>query len=83
MLYGRDTISVADVKSDLNSMELRTRLNCKDSDNQAEGLFVKGCLENSFNFRGRSNGEDLNKGGQLPSNSKSKVMCYYCKKFEH
>jgi hypothetical protein len=33
MLYGRDTISLADVKSDLNSMELRTRLNEKGSDN--------------------------------------------------
>jgi hypothetical protein len=41
MLYGRDTISLADVKSSLNSMELRTRLNGKGSDNQAEGLFVK------------------------------------------
>jgi hypothetical protein len=54
MLYGRDTISLADVKSTLNSMELRTRLNGKGSDNQAEGLFVKGRLENSSNFRGRS-----------------------------
>jgi hypothetical protein len=33
MLYGRDTISIANVKSALNSMELRTRLNCKGCDN--------------------------------------------------
>jgi len=52
MLYGRDTISLAHVKSALNSVKLRTRLNGKGSDNQAEGLFVKGHLENSSNFRG-------------------------------
>ena len=33
MLYGRDTISLVDVKSSLNSMELRTRLNGKGSNN--------------------------------------------------
>lgn len=33
MLYGRDTILLVDVKSSLNSMELRTRLNGKGSDN--------------------------------------------------
>jgi hypothetical protein len=54
MLYGRDTISLADVKSALNSMELRTRLNVTGSNNQAKSLFVKGCLENSSNFRGQS-----------------------------
>jgi hypothetical protein len=52
MLYDRDTISLADVKSALNSMELRTRLNGKSSDNQDEGLFVKGRSKNSSNFRG-------------------------------
>jgi hypothetical protein len=57
MLYGRDTISIADVKSNLNSMELRIRLNCKGSDNHAEGLFVERS-ENSSNFRGQSSGRD-------------------------
>jgi hypothetical protein len=52
MLYGRDTISLVDIKSTLNFMKLRTRLNGKDSDNQAEGLFVNGHSENSSNFRG-------------------------------
>jgi hypothetical protein len=83
MLYGRDTISLAYVKSTLNSMELRTKLNSKGNDNQAEGLFVKGCLENYSNFRGQSNRRDLDKGGQSQSNSKRKVKCYYCKKFGH
>jgi hypothetical protein len=54
MLYGRDTISLADVKYALNSLELNTRLNGKGSDNQAEGLFVTGRSKNSSNFRGRS-----------------------------
>jgi hypothetical protein len=83
MLYGRDTISLAYVKSTLNSMELRTKLNSKGNDNRAEGLFVKGRLENYSNFKGQSNRRDLDKGGQSQSNSKRKVKCYYCKKFGH
>jgi len=61
ILYGRDTISLADVKSALNFMELRTRLNGKSSDNQEEGLFVKGRSQNFSNFRGRSSERDLGK----------------------
>jgi hypothetical protein len=86
MLYGRDTISLADVKSALNSMELRTKLNSKGSDNQSEGLFVKGRSENSSNFRGRSSERDSGKGksrGRSQSKSKKKVKCYYCKKYGH
>lgn len=62
MLYGRDVISLADVKSALNSLELCTRLNGKDSDNQAEGLFVKGRSENFSNFIGRSSERGSGKG---------------------
>jgi hypothetical protein len=86
MLYSRDTIPLADVKSALNFMELRTRLNSKGSDNQEEGLFVKGRSKNSSNFRGRSSERDSGKGksrGRLQSKSKKKVKCYYCKKYEH
>jgi hypothetical protein len=68
MLYSRDTISLTNVKSALNSMKLRTRLNRKGSENLAEGLFVSGHLENCSNFRGRSGGRDSNRGGQLQSN---------------
>lgn len=77
--YGRDTISLIDVQSTLNSMELRIKLNGKDSDNRAEGLFVKGCSENSSNLGGRSSERDL--GGQ--SKSKKNIQCYYCKKYGH
>jgi hypothetical protein len=82
-LYGRDTISLIDVKSALNSMELRTRLNGKGGDNQAEGLFVRGHSENSFNFRGRSSERDSDRRGQSQSNSKNRVKCYYYKKYGH
>jgi len=43
-------------------MELRTRLNGKCSDNQAEGLFFQGCLENSSNSKSQSNNRDSRKG---------------------
>jgi hypothetical protein len=78
MLYGRHTISLADVKSALNSMELRTRLNRKGSDNQVEGLFVKGRSKNSSNLRGRSSERDLE--GQ--SKSKKNIQCYYAKSMD-
>jgi hypothetical protein len=84
MLYSRDTISFADIKSTLNSMELRTRLNGKSSDNQAYGLFVKGRLENSFIFRDRSSERKSSKGksrDRSQSRSKKKVKCYYYEKY--
>jgi len=86
MMYGRDIISLADGKSTLNSMKLMTRLNRKDSDNQAQGLFLKGHSKNYTNFRGRSSERDLGKSksrGRLQSKSKKKVKCYYCKKYGH
>jgi len=84
MLYGRDTIYLVDVKSALNSLELRTMLNGKGSDNQADSLFIKVRSENSFNFKGQSSERDSRKGksrGQSQSKSKKKVQCYYCKKY--
>jgi hypothetical protein len=86
MMYDRDIISLADGKSTLNSMKLMTRLNRKDSDNQAQGLFLKGHSKNYTNFRGRSSERDLGKSksrGRLQSKSKKKVKCYYCKKYGH
>jgi hypothetical protein len=86
MLYGRDSISLVDVKSALNFLKLRTRLNGKGSDNQEEGLFVKVRSKNSSNFRGRSSERGSRKGksrGRSQSKSKKKVQCYYCKKYGH
>jgi len=85
-MYDRDIISLADGKSTLNSMKLMTRLNRKDSDNQAQGLFLKGHSKNYTNFRGRSSERDLGKSksrGRLQSKSKKKVKCYYCKMYGH
>jgi hypothetical protein len=76
MFYGRDTSSVADIKFALNSMELRAILKGKGSDNQAEGLLVKGCLENSSNFRGRSSERDS--GGQSKSKKTLGVTIAKC-----
>ena len=75
VLNGRDTIYLADVKSTLNSMELRTKLNGKCSENQAKDLFVMGCLKNCSNFRGRSSERDSNKRGQLHFNLNNRVGC--------
>jgi hypothetical protein len=77
LFYERDTISLADVKSALNSMELRTRLNGKGSEHQAVGLFVRGCSEISSNSRGQFSDRDSNKESRLQSNSKKKVQYYY------
>lgn len=42
MLYGRDTISLIDVKYTLNSKELRQKLSVQDTNNKkVDGLVVK------------------------------------------
>ena len=88
MLYGRDTISIRDVKASMNSKELRTRLGLNKGDTQAEGLFVKGCQNNSSNqVNGRSTerNSDSGKGkgrSQSKSNKKS-VEYHYCHKVGH
>lgn len=38
MLYGRDIISLPDVKFPLNFQELRTKLDVQGKDNQVDGL---------------------------------------------
>jgi hypothetical protein len=83
MLYGRDIISLADVKSALNSTKLRTRLNGKGSDNQEE---VNGRSKNFSNLRGWSSERDSGKSksrDRSQSESKKKVKCYYCKMYGH
>ena len=64
MLYSKDTLSLIDVKFALNSMELRTKLNLKGTDNQANGLFVK-----VYSSKGRSN-----ERGSKKNMGKSKVV---------
>ena len=45
MLYGRDTLSLEDVKLALHSKELRQKVSVVGSEDQAEGLFVCGRTE--------------------------------------
>ena len=45
MLYGRDTLSLEDVKSALHSKELRQKVSVVRSKDQADGLFVCGRIE--------------------------------------
>ena len=40
MLYGRDTLSLEDVKSALHSKKLRQKVSVVGSEDQTEGLFV-------------------------------------------
>jgi len=75
MLYGRDTLSLEDVKSALHSKELRQNVSVVGSKDQAEGLFV--C---SYTKKGRekSRGKSRSK-----SRLRKNVECHYCHKFGH
>jgi len=42
MLYDRDTLSLEDIKSALRSKELRQKMSIVESEDQAEGLFIRG-----------------------------------------
>lgn len=70
MLYDKDTISLVDVRSVLNSKELRTKLVAQGMNNQADVLFVK------YSSSGRSSGRVSNQGednscGNSKSNKKN------------
>jgi len=45
MLYGRDTLSLEDIKSALHSKELRKKVSVVGSEDRAEDLFVRGRIE--------------------------------------
>jgi len=62
MLFDRDIISLVNVKSVLNSIELKTKLNEKGSDDQPKDLFVKGPSKKSSNSRVRFNERYSGKG---------------------
>jgi hypothetical protein len=62
MSFNRDTISLVDVKSILNSIELKTRSNEKGSDDQPKDLFVKGPSKKPSNSRVRFNERYSGKG---------------------
>ncbi|KAF7829260.1 putative rhamnogalacturonate lyase B isoform X3 [Senna tora] len=75
MLYGREALTMEDVKASLNSRELKRRVSENWSENQAEGLFGRGRnKERSFgNNRGKSRSKSKFRKGR----------CRYCKKKGH
>ncbi|KAF7817786.1 Retrovirus-related Pol polyprotein from transposon TNT 1-94 [Senna tora] len=75
MLYGREALTMEDVKASLNSRELKRRVSENWSENQAEGLFGRGRnKERSFgNNRGKSRSKSKFRKGR----------CRYCKKEGH
>ena len=80
MLYGRESITLEDVKASLNSAELRTKLNGNTSENKADGLFVRGRNKNRDKApRGKSVGRSKSR----PPGDKTNVECYYCHKRGH
>ena len=86
MLYGRESITLEDVKASLNSAALRTKLN--------GGTDQAGSSAAALTVRGRSDKRDGKKKGRSGSRSKSRsgtdkqnaypnVECYYCHKKGH
>ena len=74
ILYGRDTLSLEDVKSALHFKELRQKVSVVGSEDQAEGLFVHGRIE-----KGR---EKSRKKSRSKSRLRKNIECHYCHKFD-
>ena len=74
MMYGRDSISINDVKDALQSKELQKLVSGSREDSGETGLTVS---------RGRST--ERNGGGRSKSHSKSKtaMKCFHCKENGH
>lgn len=72
MLYGKESISLDDVQSTLNSKELNQRSDSKMQGN-AEGLYSRGRSE-------KKDGSKSQKGksrSKSRSNGKKNIRCYY------
>ena len=74
MLYGRDTISLEDVKAALNSRELKKNVSTSNNDNSS-GLFVRG--------RNQEKGTSNNRGKSRSKSRKRKDKCNYCRQEGH
>ena len=75
MLYGRDTLSVGDVKDVLQSKELKRMVSGSIESNSDSGLIVT-----------RDRSKERNGGNKMKSRSKSKSRrprCYHCKEIGH
>ena len=80
MLYGRESITLEDVKASLNSAELRTKLNGNTSENKVDGLFVRGRTKSRDKA---SRGKSVGRSKSKPPGDKMNVECYYCHKRGH
>ncbi|KAF7833259.1 Retrovirus-related Pol polyprotein from transposon TNT 1-94 [Senna tora] len=75
MLYGREALTMEDVKASLNSRELKRRVSENWSENQAEGLFGRG--------RNKERSFGNNRGKSRSKSEFWKGICHYCKKEGH
>ena len=74
--YGRETLSLEEVASAVNSKELNLKTSSKVSMTSVEGLNVRGRLE-------KRNSKDRGRE-KLSSNSRPRdIECWYCKKMCH
>ena len=77
MMYGREDLTLNEVKAALHSKELKKRVSDSRSEGSAEGLFVRGRTErqNQNGERGRSKSKSKVKPG--------KYKCFHCHKEGH
>ncbi|KAL5788067.1 hypothetical protein ACOSP7_005016 [Xanthoceras sorbifolium] len=77
MLYGKDTISLKDVKIALETKEkIDHDITRQSFNSQAQGLYVRGRPEE----RGRSQDRGKNKSKHRSKSRGRDVVCWYCKK---
>ncbi|PPR84446.1 hypothetical protein GOBAR_AA36262 [Gossypium barbadense] len=75
MMYGRDDLTLEEVKNALSSSELRKKITGKVvENNEGEGLVARG--------RSKAKGGSSSKSHPR-SQSKKRIQCYYCKKYGH
>ncbi|KAH9684673.1 DNA (cytosine-5)-methyltransferase 1B [Citrus sinensis] len=77
LLYGRQILSLKDVKDALESKDLKKRSEVKDQTN-AEGLVAKGKPERKHNKQKKNNNQK-----DKAKKKKKKRKCYFCQKKGH
>lgn len=76
LLYGKDTISMKDVKASLHSRELRKKVFGEEGEGQTESLFMGG--------RTNEKGYESDKSrSRSKSRGKGKMRCFRCKEYDH
>lgn len=83
MLYGKDKVPLAYMIYTMNSKELRTELNRKGMDNQAEGLFVKSSSSKGRPNEGSKGSRGKSRGSSHSKFNKKNVKCHYYHIFNH